>query len=304
MSRRRAAGDHVGIRVLSRMNPLQRRLGRLCHLPNAWIRLFFYRVGRARRLLLRNLGLPPEPSSSWELPDSEAACVDDALDWRKARRAPHEVLVLVRDQPITRKTMSRMRAGEWLNDELINGYLGLLGQCCATPDMKRAGVHVMSTYFYAKLAGASGYNYEGVRRWTKNVELRKCLLVLIPVNVGNEHWILVVIDVRRRRFDVWDSFRTRHAACVRIIRRYVADEWLHKYGEKLDIDAWPCEYRKDAPLQHNGSDCGVFVCAVARCLAFAVAIDVSQNVMMDIRRRMVCELMKCTIILRRPERTP
>lgn len=277
------------------------RMHRWRQWPNAWYRLVLFRIKRMRRLLLQKRRGGAQ-RSSWALAEGESVGVDEALSWRKKLCSPNEVLVVVRSEPITRKTMCRLRARGWLNDELINGYLGLVAERCADRGGQAGPVHVMSTYFYVKLCGASGYDYGGVRRWTKGVDLRGCSLVLIPVNVGNEHWILVALDVRRRRFDVWDSFRAAHPTCIRLLRRYISDEWRDKYGEVIDVGAWQCEYRNDAPLQSNGWDCGVFVCAVARCLALEVGMDVSQELMGDIRRRIVFELMQRAVRLRKCER--
>ncbi|KAG8469012.1 hypothetical protein KFE25_007530 [Diacronema lutheri] len=270
--------------------------GRLHLSSGVWFHLILHRI---RALLARKLRARRSPRSSWQLADGEAVrLIDAALDAAAAQSAPHEVLVVVRDQPITRAAMARLREGAWLNDELVNGYLGLVAERCAARGDARGRVHVMSTFFYHKLAAGASYNYEGVSRWTREVELRACALVLFPINLGNAHWIVVALDVRKRHFDVWDSLHGRHHACARMLRRYIIDEWLQKYGERTAAAEWTCVPRDDAPRQHNGFDCGVFVCAVARCLALGVPIDVSQDAMADIRRRIVFELMRRRLKLR------
>jgi len=244
--------------------------------------------------------MPARPAARpWALEGSELAVASAALDSQAARRSPNEVLVVVRNEPLSRRTMSRLRPGEWLSDELVNGYLGLLAESCAAGGGAAGGVHVMSTFFFAKLnSSPSGYNYEGVRRWTKNVDLCACSLVLVPVNLGDSHWILAQLDMQRKHIEVWDSLHHQHPQCVRVLSQYMADEWLARRGKRVQVTAAHCD---GAPLQRNGSDCGVFVCAFARCLALGTVVDVSQAVMPDFRMRMSFELLQRALTLRECE---
>ena len=48
-------------------------------------------------------------------------------------------------------------------------------------------VHVLNSFFYTKLING-GYNYAGVRRWTKAVDVFQHDLLLTPINLNNTHW--------------------------------------------------------------------------------------------------------------------
>lgn len=94
---------------------------------------------------------------------------------------------------ITRKIMDCMRLGQWLNDEVINFYLGLLQEReiaagRVLPDKRvQPRVHFHNTFFYNKLfADSQKYGYKNVQRWTSEKKLGysilDCDLVLVPVH--------------------------------------------------------------------------------------------------------------------------
>lgn len=82
-------------------------------------------------------------------------------------------------------------------------------------------VHVYSTFFYKTL---SERGYDGVRRWSKNVlshikELHKNIFALdfmiIPVHLGN-HWVLSVINFKKKRFEYYDSLHGTNRKCLKV----------------------------------------------------------------------------------------
>lgn len=56
-------------------------------------------------------------------------------------------------------------------------------------------VHVLNSFFYTKLVNG-GYNYAGVRRWTKRVDVFQQDLILTPINLNNAHWQVAFIAYR------------------------------------------------------------------------------------------------------------
>lgn len=69
-------------------------------------------------------------------------------------------------------------------------------------------VYMFGTFFFTRTFGA-GYDYDRVRRWPKKVMVDKAALelLLIPVNLSNEHWVLVAADLKAREFVYYDSLR-------------------------------------------------------------------------------------------------
>ncbi|XP_041283726.1 sentrin-specific protease 3-like, partial [Onychostruthus taczanowskii] len=75
----------------------------------------------------------------------------------------------------------------------------------AVPDK----VHFFNSFFYDKLRTRG---YEGVQRWTKNVDIFGKELLLIPIHL-EVHWSLVAVDVARRTITYFDSQRTLNRRC-------------------------------------------------------------------------------------------
>jgi sentrin-specific protease 1 len=115
------------------------------------------------------------------------------------------------------RDIHRLRKGEWLNDELINYYLSMLKERSAHPESvinkvkpkslpkkPPSKVHAFNTFFYSLL---STRGYSAVRRWTKKakVNLFDIDRVIIPVNKGGFHWILVMVNVSEERLEYYDS---------------------------------------------------------------------------------------------------
>ncbi|XP_027489191.1 sentrin-specific protease 3-like, partial [Corapipo altera] len=81
-------------------------------------------------------------------------------------------------------------------------------------------VHFFNSFFYDKLRTRG---YEGVQRWTKNVDIFGKELLLIPIHL-EVHWSLVAVDVSRRRITYFDSQRTLNRRCPKHICRYLQAE--------------------------------------------------------------------------------
>jgi len=66
-------------------------------------------------------------------------------------------------------------------------------------------------------------------------------LVVVPVNLMQSHWALVLVDLEGRRFLYCDSFLSGNTCgVVPIVRRWVHDDIFHQLGEAaaagLDLD--------------------------------------------------------------------
>lgn len=289
-----------GLRRNSAIDALSvlRQIGRLR------LRLWSSAWGFLRRPLFER---PRAQRSPWSVGGDEARAVRGALDRSICLKRPREVLVSLRGNNVTRQCMARMRRGEWLNDELINVYLGMLDKYAKQRPRMAHRAHVMSCFFYTRLARATdtaAYDYDGVRRWTKDVDLRRYQRILVPINLGQAHWVLAAIDLKAKRFELLDSYRPRHPSCARLLRPWLAEEWHTKYGAHVDVSHWPSVLRDDAPVQGNGFDCGVFVCMYVRCLVFGRKLDFSQADIPSIRQWMAYEMLTKTIIPRSFELGP
>lgn len=91
----------------------------------------------------------------------------------------------------------RLRDGEFLNDNLIGFYLRFLEHHLerTKPEASRR-TYFFNSYFFATLTntakGKRGINYEGVQKWTRNVDLFSHDYVIVPINEA-QHWYLAII---------------------------------------------------------------------------------------------------------------
>ena len=83
-----------------------------------------------------------------------------------------------------------------------------------------------------------------------------------PVNVDDEHWILIVADMDARTLTSYDSLGREHSTRLGLIERYLVDEYADKRrGEALPWTWTLANAMKTTPQQTNAVDCGVFVIA-------------------------------------------
>merc|ERR1719471_169912 len=72
-----------------------------------------------------------------------------------------------------------LRPGVWLNDEVMNFYMGVLQDRCNAnlnnpdfPQPNKIKALFMNTFFFQKLHNGGKYSYKSVRRWTKKSKVR------------------------------------------------------------------------------------------------------------------------------------
>lgn len=93
--------------------------------------------------------------------------------------------------------LERLDEGEFLNDNLISFYLRYLEQRL---EEERPGlakrVYFFNTFFFATLTnthkGRKRFNYEGVQKWTRSVDLFTYDYIIVPIN-EQAHWYLAII---------------------------------------------------------------------------------------------------------------
>lgn len=114
------------------------------------------------------------------------------------------------------KDMVKLKPGQWLNDEVINFYMVLINRRSNELEKAReAGqvqtfkkgqeplnVFAFTSFFYSKFKREG---YKSVTRWTKKTDVFKKDAVLMPINLNNTHWVCACINIRKKRFEFYDS---------------------------------------------------------------------------------------------------
>lgn len=153
---------------------------------------------------------------------------------------------------------------------------------------------MFSPFFFDRLPKSlRGYDYQGVKMWPDRagIDVKKLELILFPVNLENNHWILSAVDLRSREFIYMDSLgnRDKHGV-LGFLMKWLSDEVREKYGDKIGnemcIPSWKkVENPKFVPEQLDDGSCGVFVMYIADHLELCRNIEFTQEDIPILRKR-------------------
>lgn len=189
----------------------------------------------------------------------------------------------------------KLRPTEWLNDIVISEYTKLINT-----EWHSKKVYTFSTYFYNQLS-IKGYG-KWVDKWMnkilkdEGVHVGESKKLLVPVNVGQNHWVLLVVNLETNVLQVYNSLGGYRKECTMALVN-LQDCMEQTFGGS----PWTIIVtHMDVPRQRNGDDCGVFICATALLLARGLQATFGQNEAdaNDYRRRMVWELSEERLIPR------
>ncbi|KAF2672174.1 cysteine proteinase [Microthyrium microscopicum] len=169
--------------------------------------------------------------------------------------------------PITVKDLQTLKPLDWLNDEIINGFLTELCEKAKSKlaeQMKTAGTpikddipryHALNTHWFPEMQQPDGV--KKIARWTKRQKIGgKNLLsvhkLFIPIHRGS-HWTLLTILPQRRQVRWYDSLFTSEGPVLASAKEMLQ----HELGDAWDESEWTFE-RAESGHQQNSSDCGAF----------------------------------------------
>ncbi|XP_052412003.1 sentrin-specific protease 3a [Carassius gibelio] len=187
---------------------------------------------------------------------------------------------------LTMDDLSTLYGQNWLNDQVMNMYGDLVMD--AAPEK----VHFFNSFFYDKLRTKG---YDGVKRWTKNVDIFQKKFLLIPIHL-EVHWSLVCVNVPQRSVTYFDSQRTLNRRCPKHIAKYLQAEAIKREQEEF-YTGWKGFFKMNVARQNNDSDCGAFVLQYCKCLALEQPFSFGQQDMPKLRRQMYKELCHCKLSL-------
>ena len=209
------------------------------------------------------------------------------------KNSPVEVLRFVNAEVFGEHTQ-RLSPSGWLVDEVVNYYMFLLQErdalVCAS-DGSRKPCHFFNSFFFTKLLENGSYNYRQVKRWTKRFDLFSRSKVFAPVNVGNMHWCMVMVDVARKEVRYFDSMGAGGEPYLKAMKRYLEDEHRTKKGSELEGGWTLTRTTRDTPRQTNGYDCGVFASFCAHYMSLQEQLDFSQDDIQHFRIRMMVDIL-------------
>ena len=212
-----------------------------------------------------------------------------ALIW--APNSDIDVVTQLKDNTIDmrRSDFLTLQGLNWLNDNVINGYLSLLeARSLANPALPT--VWAASTFFYPKLKDEG---FKMVKSWTSE---RVCPggifsydVVIVPIHLGS-HWACGILDTRSKTIEMYDSLGISGTGFFKLMKEYIVDEAKDKNVEGVNVNDWVEIWGADCPKQTNSSDCGMFSLKFADYRSRDLAFAFSQRAMPNFRRRTAWEL--------------
>ncbi|XP_042901799.1 sentrin-specific protease 1 isoform X2 [Parasteatoda tepidariorum] len=192
---------------------------------------------------------------------------------------------------IARNDVATLAHLNWLNDQVINFYLGLIERRSKLDGYPT--VFCFNSFFYSKLKkeGAS----RPLLRWTRKTDIFANDLIIVPLHL-EMHWALLVVDQRCKKLSYYDSMGNGEGACLKIVEDYLIAEMKDKKKTAMQPNTYSYEIVKDIPKQMNGSDCGMFTLKYAEYISRDAPITFTQEHMPYFRRRMVYELIAKQIL--------
>ncbi|KAF4098047.1 sentrin-specific protease 5 [Onychostoma macrolepis] len=196
----------------------------------------------------------------------------------------HFFQVTYNKHTLTLDDLSTLDDQNWVNDQVINMYGELIMEAT------NHKVHFFNSFFYRQFV-AKGY--EGVRRWTKKVDLFSKTLILIPLHL-EIHWSLITVDVSKQSINFYDSQGILFKFAVDNILKYILAEAKEK-KQAVFQKGWKMVVNRTIPQQKNDNDCGAFVLEYCKCLAFMKPLLFTQEDMPRVRKRIYRELCDCRL---------
>ena len=210
-----------------------------------------------------------------------------------------ETVAYIGTQFVKRRQMYAILDGQWLNDEVLNTgfqYLQYLSNQKGPLRIWIPNSYFMTMLYYDQRA----YLYKRVRRWTKRAKVDITTLdrVIVPINLGNVHWVCACIFLKEQAIVSYDSMGAALSKDeLDALRQWVSDETADKKGEenRWDTRHWSISSAgaDEVPQQHNCCDCGVFMYCMCRSLIFQQPFDFSQRDMAYERRKLALDLVRC-----------
>lgn len=221
-----------------------------------------------------------------------APCDENLLEKKKGTIAE------IGNVPVTREDLVRLKPNAWLNDEVINFYVELLKKREMEKGKGNEGCYFQNSFFYAKLYEFDKrkrrhvYDFTRVRRWTRKVDVFGFEKMVVPINQGNMHWSLCVVNFKEKSVEHYDSLGSKNSPCGKVLMKWVVDEAKHKKKIELDESEWKliCHGSR-VPQQCNSDDCGVFLCKFADYVAKGREMDFGPDHINYFRGRMASEIL-------------
>ena len=203
---------------------------------------------------------------------------------------------------ISYQVLNRLNDGEWLNDDLIQYCSRIL----LHESVRKGKTTTLSCFDPLKWHQIVHKGVDDVKHYLHKLKFASFekrrdrffdQFICFPININNSHWILLVIDTKKKEFVAYDSMtpsrtvRDKHMERLKLLQtwftaacrhEWLVNEWLVKVKVPPPVAAWVQNYndvRKwtlrigQCPDQLNCYDCGIFALENIRCLLLGLHIQ-------------------------------
>ena len=222
--------------------------------------------------------------------------VDQALDIK----LPNEdVLAHIGAHKLTRQTLRCFLERQWLTCEPIDAYMELL-QKRAHADGKK--IIFLPTHFYSTLVYPTYLMNNGMPYLPQNPDPFTMDKILIPINQGNEHWVLLEVDMSFWQIWFYDpsQLRARGAIEMQMIAKFFTDLSFVRQprAARISADRWDRIPLENIPRQEDSCNCGVYVLTYAERLARGIPLDsIEPSTLPKLRIRILSDILTASIVV-------
>ena len=180
---------------------------------------------------------------------------------------------------------------KWLNDKVIDLCFWALQQrdkhrvWTATRRLRTHNLF-FSAYFAVHLTNSTYVEYKNLSQYTQSHDIFEHERLFFPVNIGNNHWLCVVIFVRQQTIVAFDSMGVDREKLVLLFFRFLCNEHKFRKGKPLEGEWTLHSSVVSTPEQTNGYDCGVYTCMFADCLSLGCKLDFTPSHVTNYRKKL------------------
>ncbi|KAF9017453.1 cysteine proteinase [Hymenopellis radicata] len=172
---------------------------------------------------------------------------------------------------LTIQDLQRLLPRKWLNDEIMNAYIGCIGH--GPKGSNADGILCLDTFFATQYLHDSKTDMpidkldaEQVNILRHRFASQKWNLLTIPVNKRfDQHWFLVCVWQDSHSIIVYDSLSPTQSYAKKLC---TSIQILLRDVFELSQDAWTTDIYPSCPKQLNGYDCGVFSLMILNRILF------------------------------------
>lgn len=175
----------------------------------------------------------------------------------------------------------------WLSGALIEFYFDLVrkGLVEIGSQLQIRCMQTIYSIWFVRQSEKDIFNIENTDAEKERELLTGTDLLFVPLNT-NGHWILVILDFRKKEVRVFNSLKSNHVELAGRVYKYFRRQYFNLFGAKLEMSF----HHERAPQQPNGFDCGVYVCQFMKYLSLGVPFNFNMLDMSVFRTEMVTEL--------------